>query len=99
MVIHQLVRSVTVSGDHQPASSFCPLSSSVPDVCFQFSKLSVDEVLHQLQHLDVGNPTGPVGVSAFILRAAACEIAEPLTVIFNKSLDTYWLASIYMEVL
>ena len=59
---------MAVSNDHQPASSFCPDNSSVPDVCFQFSQISVDEVLYQLQHLHVGKATGPVGVSAFILR-------------------------------
>ena len=33
-------------------------------------------------------PTGSDCVSAFFLKAVACEIAEPLALIFNKSLDT-----------
>ena len=49
--------------------------------------LSVDEVLHQLQHLDVGKTTGSDGVCAFFLKTVTCEIAEPVTLIFSKSLD------------
>ena len=71
------------------------MSSSVPDVCFQFSQLSVDEILHQLQHLDAGKATGSDDISAFFLGAPACEITEPLTIIFNKSLDTGLVPSIW----
>ena len=50
--------------------------SNIP---LQFNKISIDEVVYQLQHLDVRKATGPDGISAFFLKAVASEIAEPLT--------------------
>ena len=41
-----------------------------------------------MQHLDAKKATGSDCVSAFFLKAVACEIAEPLALILNKSLDT-----------
>ena len=48
---------------------------------------------------NVGKATGSDGVSAFFLKTVACEIAEPLTLIFNESLVTGSYSSICMEVL
>ena len=79
---------LAISSDHQPASSFCPKDFVALDVHFQFTHISVDEVLQQLQRLDVKKATGSNCVSAFFLKAVACEIAEPLALIFNRSLDT-----------
>jgi len=78
-------RTVAVSDDHQPANSF---RFVVAAVHFQFNKTSIDEVFHQLQHLDIRKATGPDGTSTFFLKAVASEIAEPLTVLFNQSLAT-----------
>ena len=44
------------------------------NVHFQFTHISVDEVQHQLQHLDFKKVTGSDVVSAFFLKAVACEI-------------------------
>jgi len=56
---------VAVSDDHQPANLFRFVDSVVTAVHFQFNKISIDEVIHQLQHLDVRKATGPDGISAF----------------------------------
>jgi len=79
---------VAVSDDHQPANSFHFVDFVVLVIHFQFNKISIDEVIHQLQHLDVRKATGPNCISAFFLKAVASEIAEPLTVPFNQSLAT-----------
>ena len=62
---------------------------------FNPCRVSVDEVLHQLQHLDVRKATGSDGVCAFFLKTVACKIAESLTLIFSKSLDTDLVPSVW----
>ena len=58
-------------------------------------RVSVDEILHQLQHLDVRKATGSDGVCAFFLKTMACEIAEPLTLIFSTSIDISLVPSVW----
>ena len=41
-----------------------------------------------LQHLDVRKYTGPDGLSAHFLREVAGVIAEPLTKLYNASLQS-----------
>ena len=57
--------------------------------------ISVDEVLHQLRHLDVRKATGSDGVCTFFLKTVTCEIAEPVTLIFSKSLDIGLVPSVW----
>lgn len=88
IILMTFLRTVAISSDHQLASSFCSKNVVVPDVHFRFTQISVDKVVHQLLHLGVRKATGSDSVSAFFLKAVACEIAKPLTLIFNKSLNT-----------
>ena len=60
------------------------------DVHFQFTHISVDEVLQQLQHLDVKKAIGSDCVSAFFLKAVACEIAEPLAFLDTGLVPSAW---------
>ena len=46
----------------------------VSDVHFYLIYIFVDEVLHQLQHLDFGKATGSDSASTFFLKTVAFEI-------------------------
>lgn len=85
--VNDFFRTVTVSGDHQPANSFCPDNSTIDDY-FCFTDVTVDEVFYSLQHLDTHKSTGPDGISTRFLNAVASELCGPLTTIYNKSLHT-----------
>ena len=85
--INNFFRTVAVSHDHQPASSYVvPATtpcSSVSDH-FRFQSIQSSEVLSALKGLDTKKSTGPDGIPAFLAE----EIAEPLSYIYNHSLNT-----------
>ena len=78
---------MAISVNHQLASCFHS-KILVGDDHFWFGVVTADEVRYQLQHLDTRKSTGPDGISAFFLKMVANEVADPLTFIFNQSLQT-----------
>ena len=77
-----------LSDDHRPAKSYlAPATSLCPDI-FQFQPIRPSEVLSALRDLDIKKSAGPDGISALFLRQTAEIIAEPLTLIYNHSLNT-----------
>lgn len=55
---------------------------------FEFSDISVDYVMNELQSLDCSKSIGIDGMHPKLLKCAADIIAEPMTIIFNKSLNS-----------
>ena len=55
---------------------------------FRFSSFTSSDVLAQLQNLDVNKSVGSDGISARFLKEIADEIVEPLTVLYNKSIQS-----------
>ena len=85
--LNDFFRSVTISEDHQPAGSWTlPTDSDTDKFCF--SPIEVSDVVAHLQHPDVRKSTGSDGFSARLFREVAVEVAEPLSAIFNKSLQS-----------
>ena len=68
-------------------TSFVSPPATVP-TWFQFCMIAVLDVLAQLRKLDVRKATRPDGISARFLRSAAEKLANPLTYIFNLSLQS-----------
>ena len=82
--LNDFFRSVAISEDHQSAGSWTlPTDSDTDKFC-----LSPIEVSDVVAHLDVCKSTGSDGFSARLLREVAVEIAEPLSTIFNNSLQS-----------
>ena len=67
-----------------PATPSC---SSVSDH-FHFQPIQSTEVLSALKGLDTRKSAGPDGIPALFLHQVAEEIAEPLSYIYNHSLNT-----------
>ena len=85
--LNDFFRSIAITEDHQPADSWTlPPDSDIDKFCF--SPIEVSDVVAQLQHLDVRKSTGSDGFSARFLKEVAVEIAEPLTAIYNKLLQS-----------
>ena len=55
---------------------------------FNFKKVSVNEIRAQIKSLDAKKATGPDQIPPKILKLAISEIEQPLTDIFNKSLES-----------
>ena len=55
---------------------------------FEFSEISVDYVLKELQSIDCSKSIGIDGMHPKLLKIASEIIAKPLTAIFNKSLNS-----------
>ena len=64
-LINDHFQTVTISSQHQPASSYVlPSGSEINnDDCFSFGEVSVSTVLSHLNTLDVTKLTGPDGLS------------------------------------
>ena len=84
--INDHFQTVAISSDHESAASFVIPSSSVGSNPFTFSEIPVSLVCSHLQHLDTKKSIGPDGLSARFLKSVMCEIAVPLTKLFNESL-------------
>ena len=79
---------MAVSDDHRPAESYlAPVTSPCFDI-FRFQPIRPSEVLFALQGLNTRKSAGPDGISALFLQQTAEIIAEPLTIIYNHSLNT-----------
>lgn len=85
--VNEFFRSVAVSDDHQPASTFCRAEAE-SDSSFHFHEIDRSVVLHLLQNLDEKKSMGPDGISARFLKEVAAEVVDPLTMLYNKSLKT-----------
>ena len=57
--------------------------------------ITADVVFYSLQHLDTHKSTGPDSISAHFLKDVASEVCGPLTVIYNKSLGTGIVSSVW----
>ena len=57
------------------------------DGALEMLHLSVDGVKMALSQVDENSSVGPDGIHPMILKNCASELAEPLTIIFNKSLQ------------
>ena len=55
---------------------------------FNFEKVSVNEIRAQTKSLDANKATGPDQIPPKILKLAISEIEQPLTDIFNESLES-----------
>ena len=86
--INDFFRTVATTADHQPASAFVPLGSGQSDSNFTFHAIPSSVVFSMLKNLDVKKSVGPDGISARFLKEIAAEITNPLTKLFNKSLET-----------
>ena len=84
--INDHFQTVAISSDHESAASFVIPSSSIGSNPFTFSEIPVSLVCSHLQHLDTKKSIGPDGLSARFLKSVMCEIAVPLTKLFNESL-------------
>ena len=76
-----------------PATPSC---SSVSDH-FRFQPIQSSEVLSALKGLDTRKSAGPDSIPVLFLHQVAEEIAEPLSYIYNHSLNTAWYCSFSME--
>ena len=85
--INDFFCNVAVSADHETADQYLS-SASVSSSSFHFTTIHPDIVLQMLQHLDIWKSTGPDGISARFLREVAAEITEPLTYLYNFSLQS-----------
>ena len=86
--VNDFFRSIAVTDDHKPASTFVPLELGYNDSSFRFSTVSSSSVYSMLCALDEKKAVGPDGLSARFLKEIANEITVPLTKLFNKSLET-----------
>ena len=70
-------------------TSDIPLSEEVHSIQSSFCDLTVtpDEVFHLINALDTNKASGPDNISAFMLKATAESIAEPLAKLFTLSLS------------
>lgn len=57
--------------------------------------LSHEEVLRSIKHIKCGKACGPDQVSAKVLRACTDQLVEPLTVLFQASLDLHIVPRIW----
>ena len=76
--------------DCHKSSEHFNVPTDCPSTAFQFCELSIEVVLSHLTSLDTSKSTGPDGLSARFefLKEIATEIAEPLTTLYNESLQT-----------
>ena len=64
---------------------------------FKFAEIDEEDVLHMLCHLNMRKSTGVDGISARMLKMAAPAISESLTRLFNISLETGQIPSLWKE--
>ena len=81
-------QTVTVTSMHQSANTFAVPDDSCDTDRFTFAEISESLVLLHLNSLDVKKSTGPDGLSAKFLKEIANEIAAPLAMLFNCSLQS-----------
>ena len=85
--VNEFFCNVAVSVDHRTADQYVPSNISNSS-SFYFTSIHSNTVLRMLQHLDTQKSAGPDGISAGFLEKVATEIAEPLTCLYNFSLQS-----------
>ena len=85
--VNEFFCNVAVSVDHRTADQYVPSNISNSS-SFHFTSIHSNTVLRMLQHLDTQKSAGPDGISAGFLKKVATEIAEPLTCLYNFSLQS-----------
>ena len=86
--VNDFFRSVAVTEDHCPASTYAVADSPSGNPEFQFSTVTSSTVFTLLSALDVRKSVGPDGISARFLKEVAGVVAEPLSRLFNQSLQS-----------
>ena len=86
--INDFFCNIAVSRHHQPASSWTSPANCEHTCAFRFHSFTCSDVLAQLQNVDVNKAAGSDGVSARFLKEVAKEIVEPLTALYNKSIQS-----------
>ena len=81
-------RTVAVSRHHQLAGNWIPPANCEHSCTHRFDSFMHSEVLAQLLNLDVNKAAGSDGISASFLKEVANEIVDPLTVLYNKSIQS-----------
>ena len=88
-LLNNYFRSAAVTDNHQPATTFNSLDlDAAVEFPFRFSTIDRSRVLFLLKNLDEKKSVGPDGLSARFLKEVSDEIVDPLTKLFNKSLQT-----------
>ena len=85
--INDFFQSVAISPQHLSAENYDFSSNESIDDQFMFDKIDSSTVFAHLSSLDVRKSTGPDDLSSRFLKEVASEIAEPLTGLFNYSLQ------------
>ena len=85
--LNNFINSVAVSDEHQPATQYTPSCNKPSDASFHFTSISPQDTQNLLQHINIRKLTGPVGLSGCFLKEVAVEIAEPLTKLYNTTLQ------------
>ena len=87
--LNDYFRSAAVTDNHQPASTFNSLDfGAVDESPFRFCTIDQSRVSFLLKNLDEKKSVGPDGLSARFLKEVSDEIVDPLTKLYNKSLQT-----------
>jgi len=80
---------------YQSATQYDSTKVPITPHSFLFKNLSNSEVFAQLKTLNVRKSFGPDGISAHLIKELAAEIAPPLTFIYNKSLNSGMIPSLW----
>ena len=86
--VNDFYRSVAVTDHHRLASTFVSTDPPPDNANFQFSIITPSTVYALLLALDVRKSVGPDGISARFLKEIAGVIVNPVTKLFNKSLQS-----------
>ena len=92
--------TVAVTDDHRPAESYLTLVTSPCSDIFKFQPIQPSEVLSALQGLDIKKSAAQMVSQHFLLQIYEI-VTEPLTLIYNQSLEKsgYWNCSFGMEMI
>ena len=85
--IDDFFQSVAISPQHLSAANYNFSSNESIGDQFMFDKIDSSTVFAHLSSLDVRKSMGPDDLSSGFLKEVASEIAEPLTSLFNYSLQ------------
>ena len=89
-VINDHFQNIAVTKQHKSAAEYdLPSKPAANNLSqFVFPEIPVSSVLSHLSLLDTTKATGPDGLSVRFLKEISNEIAEPLTALYNESLQT-----------
>ena len=84
--VNDFFRSVAITDDHCPASTYVSADLSHDNPEFKFSAVTSSAICALLSALDVKKSVGPGGISARFLKEVAGVVAMPLSKLVNRSL-------------